>query len=196
MSPAWPGRFFDRQCAGAVWTAGQRDNALRCDGVDDRVQCGTWDVAGTGMTLCAWVKLDPAFVDNDARILSKAIGSQEQDHWWMLSTSSSGGERRLRVRLKAGGSTTSLIAGSGNLDLNNWHHVAASYDGAALTLFVNDSLHRFQPSAAGLLPVVDGLILIARTERPDGAAILTPFRARSRARDSRRASGIGSRRVF
>jgi hypothetical protein len=89
------------------------------------------------MTVCAWAKLDPEFVDNDARLVSKATGIQEQDHWWMLSTATSGGERRLRARLKAGGSTTTLIAGSGTLALNSWLHLAASYDGAALRLFVN-----------------------------------------------------------
>jgi hypothetical protein len=37
-------------------------------------------VSGTNITFCAWVKLDAAFVDNDARILSKAVGIQEPDH--------------------------------------------------------------------------------------------------------------------
>lgn len=123
--------------AGASWTAGQRDHALSFDGTDDRVECGAWDVSGTAITVCAWVKLDAAFVDNDARILSKAVGIQEQEHWWMLSTTTSGGQRRLRARLKAGGSTTTLIAASGNLALNTWWHVAASYDGATLRLFLN-----------------------------------------------------------
>jgi len=121
--------------AGAVQTAGHHDNALFFDGVNDRVECGTWDVSGTSITISAWIKLDPAFVDNDARIISKATGGQEQDHWWMLSTTTAGSERRLRVRLKAGGSTVTLIAGSGNLPLNTWIHAAASYDGSTLKLF-------------------------------------------------------------
>jgi hypothetical protein len=131
------GNAHNGTVSGAQWTAGHRDNALAFDGADDRVECGAWDVPGTAITFCAWVKPDAAFVDNDARILSKAVGIQEPDHWWMLSTSTAGGQRRLRARLKAGGATTTLIASSGNLSLNTWHHAAASYDGATLRLFLN-----------------------------------------------------------
>jgi hypothetical protein len=122
---------------GALWTAGLRGNALAFDGVDDRVSCGAWNVTGAAITVSAWVKLDPSFVDNDARIVSKAVGTQEQDHWWMLSTITVGADRRLRFRLKAGGATTTLIAGSGNLALNTWIHCAASYDGVNMRLFMN-----------------------------------------------------------
>jgi len=124
---------------GAQWTAGRLDNALSFDGADDRIEVGSWDVAGSGITLAAWIKLDAAYADNDARILSKAVGTAEQDHWWMLSTTTVGSERRPRVRLKAGGSTATLVAASGNLTVNHWWHVAASYDGSNLRLFLNGS---------------------------------------------------------
>jgi hypothetical protein len=123
--------------SGATWTTGQCDNALSFNGTDGHVVCGTWNVSGTALTICAWIKLDPEFVDNDARILSKAVGPQESDHWWMLSTTTVGEDRRLRVRLKADGSTITLIAASGHLALNTWLHAAAGYDGATMRLFLN-----------------------------------------------------------
>ncbi len=122
---------------GAIWTAGRYGNALSFDGVDDRVEYGAWSVAGTALTLTAWIRLYPEGEDNDARILSKATGMGEPDHWWMLSTTLSGSDRRLRARLKAGGSTVTLIASSHNLPLDTWTHVAATYDGATLRLCVN-----------------------------------------------------------
>lgn len=123
--------------SGAAWTAGTKDHALSFDGADDRVNAGAWDVAGTALTICAWVKLDPAYTDNDARLVSKAVGSAEQDHTWMLSLTTVGADRRLRARLKTGGSTTTLIASSGNLALDAWHHAAMTYNGSALRLFLD-----------------------------------------------------------
>lgn len=124
--------------AGAVWTPGVRDNALSFDGDGDRVECGTWDVAGTGLTVTAWVRPAPGFdLDSDGRILSKATGATEQEHWWMLSTTRVGSDLRLRARLKAGGSTVTAIASGGSLPLDAWSHVAFSYDGTALRLFVD-----------------------------------------------------------
>lgn len=121
--------------SGAAWVAGTRDNALAFDGADDYVNAGAWDVAGTALTICAWVRLDSGYTDNDARLVSKAVGSVEQDHTWMLSMTTVGADRRLRARLKAGGSTTTLIASGGTLSLDTWHHAAMTYDGGTLRLF-------------------------------------------------------------
>ncbi|MBP7829372.1 MAG: VCBS repeat-containing protein [Kiritimatiellae bacterium] len=123
--------------SGAAWTAGTKDNALSFDGADDRVNAGAWDIAGTALTICAWVKLDPALAETDARLVSKAVGGAEQDHYWMLSLTTVGADRRLRARLKAGGSTTTLIASSGNLALDAWHHAAMTYNGSTLRLFLD-----------------------------------------------------------
>ncbi|MFH0907736.1 MAG: FG-GAP-like repeat-containing protein [bacterium] len=122
--------------SGAAWVGGYRDNALSFDGNNDAVDAGAFDVTGTGITITAWVKLDSTYIDNDQRIVSKAIGSAEQDHYWMLSTTTVGPDRRLRFRLKTGGSTTTLIASSGDVMLNTWLHVAASYDGSAMRLYL------------------------------------------------------------
>ncbi len=121
---------------GPQWLA---DPALSFDGANDHVDAGHLDVAGSALTLAAWIH--PEDLANcssrDCRILSKATGTAEGDHYFMLSTISSGSATRLRFRLKTGGATTTLIASSGDLVENQWQHVAAVYDGSTMELFVD-----------------------------------------------------------
>ena len=53
----------------------------------------------------------------------------------MISTWRVGKDVRLRFRLKAGGSTSTLVAESGDVQLGTWFHVAAVYDGRMMQLF-------------------------------------------------------------
>ena len=101
------------------------------------VDAGPIDVPGTAVTLAARFKAD-AFTGSgkDGRILSKAVGPAEQDHYWMLSTWRAGGAVRLRFRLKAGGRTDTLI-GSDEVRTGTWTHVAAVYDGRTMRLYQN-----------------------------------------------------------
>jgi hypothetical protein len=126
------------QVAGPLWDAQTADGSTRSlnfDGVDDAVDIlDPLDVTGNRMSISAWIKADD-FGVADGRIISKATGVLDADHYWMLSTISSGGGIRLRFRLKAGGTTTVLIAGSGNLSPGVWTHVAAVYDGAFMRLY-------------------------------------------------------------
>ncbi len=55
----------------------------------------------------------------------------------MLSTIAVGNDVRLRFRLKAGGSTTSLVASSGNFVNGQWIHVAGTYDGSNIRVYVD-----------------------------------------------------------
>lgn len=123
---------------GAVPAAGQVGGALEFDGVNDYVNVDGLDVTGSEITLTAWVNSDNLFncSAGDCRIASKATGAGEQDHFIMISTTSSGGSK-LRFRLKAGGSTQTLIASSGNIVTGQWMHVAATYDGANMRVFVD-----------------------------------------------------------
>ncbi|TRZ83605.1 hypothetical protein D4R86_00455 [bacterium] len=91
-----------------------------------------------GLTLEAWFKADD-FDVNDGRIISKATGMQEQEHYWMLSTIKSGDYIRLRFRLKTDGVTTTLIANSGNIQPGQWVHAVAVYDEGSMRLYQDGS---------------------------------------------------------
>ncbi len=109
---------------------------LRFDGTNDYVDLGAIDVNSNELTITAWFKADD-FDVHDARIISKAINQDEQNHWWMLSTVTSDGYK-LRFRLKNNtGTTTSLVATSGDLTAGEWTHVAAVYDGSNIILYKN-----------------------------------------------------------
>ena len=93
--------------SGTKIVPGKIGNGLQFDGKSDYVVSGAFDVVGSEITLSAWVKAN-GFGIHDARIISKATGTEEQDHYWMLSTMESNGSK-LRFRLKTNGQTTTLI---------------------------------------------------------------------------------------
>ena len=119
---------------GAVRSAnGYSGKALETDGVAGHVDLGGLDVAGTGLTLMAWINADD-FGTSDARILSKSTGNAAADHVWMLSTVE-GPRIRFRLKTNNGSPTTTLIGTGGTLSAGTWHHVAATYDGATMRLY-------------------------------------------------------------
>jgi len=126
----------DNNCTlvGPTWGTGE----LVFDGVDDYCDLGPLDVAGTGITLAARfnaksLKCSAA----DCRLISKAKGTNTADHWWMLSSIKSGGEIVPRARIKAGGSTITVIGVPGSvIEPGVEHFVAVSYDGAVVVLYL------------------------------------------------------------
>ena len=115
--------------------AGDADTAADFDGVNQYVDAGNINVAGTGITLAAWINIDD-FDNPDQRIISKANGTLEADHTWMLSTIQVGGEYHLRFRLEAGGTAQTLTAPVGALTTGQWHHTVATYDVATGRMFL------------------------------------------------------------
>jgi hypothetical protein len=107
------------------------------DGVNDYMDVGKLNIAGNAMAMSGWFKADN--LSNcrarDCRIISKATGISEQDHYFMVSTIKVGSQTRLRFRLKTNGITSTLVATSGNVKQHNWIHVAAVYDGQAMRLY-------------------------------------------------------------
>ena len=112
---------------------------LRFDGNNDYVSLGALDLQGSQLTIEALVNAE-GFANcrlNDCRIVSKANGVSSNQHLWMLSTITQDGEERLRFRLNTGGSTKTLIASKGPIETSTWYHVAATYDGSRMRLYLN-----------------------------------------------------------
>ncbi|MCA9141443.1 MAG: LamG domain-containing protein [Planctomycetaceae bacterium] len=110
------------------------------DGYDDHIDVGPVNVSGSAMTILAWIKADD-FDSSEGRILSKATGSNDSDHYWMLSTIDVSGRKRLRFRLKTDiGGTDVLQASTGDLTTNTWTFVAAVYDGVTMRLYKDGQL--------------------------------------------------------
>jgi hypothetical protein len=106
------------------------------DGYDDYIALPNFDVAGSSITLAVWV-MNSSFPDGvEQRFISKADDSIERRSFWTLAQTNVGANR-LQFRLKAGGSTTTLTAWTGDLPLDTWYHAAATYDGSMMRLYLN-----------------------------------------------------------
>ncbi len=115
------------------------NNHLLFDGTDDYISLNNMDVSGNQITLEALINSSNLnnCTNDQCRIISKAVSPLPADHYWMLSTDNVGGNTVLRFRLKTNGTTTTLQANSGILSANTWYHVAATYDGTTMRLFLD-----------------------------------------------------------
>jgi hypothetical protein len=121
---------------GASWTQGHSGAAVNMDGVNDYISVSNLRVSGPVISLTAWVKNSSLASGIDQSFISKADDATEDSTYWMLGLTSAG-QNRLRFRLSAGGVTTTLTASGGDLPLNSWYHVAATYDGGMMRLYLN-----------------------------------------------------------
>ena len=111
----------------------QSPYSLSFDGSTSRVDLGNLDLTGNSMTITFWFNATD-FGVHDARFISKAADQGNEDHFWMISTLNGS---TLRFRLKTNGTTGLLTSQSNLLTTNEWTHVAATYDGTAMKLYVN-----------------------------------------------------------
>jgi hypothetical protein len=127
------GNGNDGTISGAAWGAGIHGTGLTFDGQDDWVTIPESDSLdlSTGMTLEAWVR-------PTARLGYETLVMKEGDTnpaYTLFAAEDAFGDPAHR---EAGVVVPGCTAGSGyNLQLNTWSHVAATYDGSSLTLYVN-----------------------------------------------------------
>ena len=110
-------------------------NALNFDGVNDRVSCGNGSsvqLSGTAITLEAWI-YPTGWQTNvwQGNIINKE--SNSPDYGYMLRCGAGG---KLNFNM-GNGSWKELTSTNSVLTLNTWQHVAATYDGSKIRLYVN-----------------------------------------------------------
>ena len=119
-------------------TNGQIEGALDFSDDTHHATTAPFDLptTNTGITLAAWVNLR-SFDGNaqEARFISKASGTNGNDHNWMLGNNG-GTSLRFRLKTSTSSATTTYIVDN-VLSTNTWTHLAATYDGSFMRLFVN-----------------------------------------------------------
>jgi hypothetical protein len=137
---------------GATWsTAGKNGGALSFNGTSNYVQVAdsaSLDLT-TGMTLEAWV--NPAALGTAWRtVLFKA-----QSGGMVYSLYANQDTTRPVGQVNIGGEQN--VVGAASLALNTWSHVAVTYDGSALRLYVNSAVVA-TTAVSGTIPVSTGVL--------------------------------------
>ena len=122
---------------GAVWTTGRIGRAVSMDGVDDYITLPALETTGQAFSIAAWVKNSSFPTGVSQPFVDKGTDYTAAGTYWMIGQTAVSGQNRLRFRLKTGTTTTTLTAASGSLPTNTWYHVAATYDGSKMHLYLN-----------------------------------------------------------
>jgi CubicO group peptidase (beta-lactamase class C family) len=122
---------------GATWTMGKFDGALDFNGVDNFVSINNsqiLDITGNQITLSSWVNPRNTGIAGGSRIISKRTDGGGSDVYSLYIDSG-----KFRFRLDG----TDMISTSG-FPLNQWTHVAATYDGVNKKIYINGVLDSSQ----------------------------------------------------
>ncbi len=125
-------------------TLGKVGNALTFNGTSARVNVAdsnSLDLT-TGMALEAWVF--PTSLSGTRTVVAK-----ERTGGFAYGLFASNGASRPSAAIRVG-TTTISVAGPSSLQLNAWSHLAATYNGAALVLYVNGTQVASQAAAGSM----------------------------------------------
>jgi len=134
---------------GATWTGGKSGSALDFDGIDDYVLCAERIGTGPGtypemlmpetFTVSCWTKLDnfayfSSFVGNGMDTGDNECGFFLYNWGWVGENEQDFG---LAIRTESG---MNYVETPNIYQTNTWYHLAATYDGTNVSIYVNGAL--------------------------------------------------------
>ena len=135
-----------------------QQNALHFDGNDDKVTCGndpSVQITGTSITLEAWIYANSwkSNVWEGCIIIKENLGPPGG---YMLRAGANG---QLNFEFGNGSSWVGLNSSNNVLSLNTWHHVAGSYDGTKMRIYVDGVPIDSMNTTAAIANTTDPLII-------------------------------------
>ncbi len=123
---------------GPVWTTdGYLGNGLTFDGVDDRVDLGPLDItSGSGFSIACWVRPSSTTLQ-DQLVVAKAYDPLLGDIIWSIGTSA---HTKVTFRLGTIGPATQITSPPNSIFPSAFYHLAATYDGSQMRLYINGAL--------------------------------------------------------
>ena len=124
--------------AAPSWAQGSAYN-LEFNGTTSRVKCGVLNLSGSALTMEAWVKVDN--FKSSFPFISSILGIEAGSSNTALLRfgDASIPANRLQMVLNFSGSQVKLD-GVTNLSTGTWYHVAATYDGSNMRIYLNGNL--------------------------------------------------------
>ncbi|MFN2576660.1 MAG: LamG-like jellyroll fold domain-containing protein [Pyrinomonadaceae bacterium] len=124
---------------GATFASGKVGQSFSLDGVDDLVNVPDANVLHLQtFTIDAWVNSTQPFTNDEAIIIKSTLSADTGNELAYGLRVLSGGQAEGRITNAAG--ATSTVVSAATLSANQFYHLALSYDGAALKLYVNGIL--------------------------------------------------------
>lgn len=145
---------------GPKWVNGKFGRAMEFNGQTDYIVIKDADSLDLNhMTAAAWVNL--ASYAEDQRIITKEEGTADPYSVYSFQVSGAG-FKKLEFRPTLDGARQ-RIPSNADLPLGQWTHVAATYDGEAVVLYIDGEIDKEQP-ATGEMMVNDKDVWIGASE--------------------------------
>ena len=133
---------------GPKWVNGKFGKAMEFDGQADYIVIKDADSLDLNhMTVAAWVKL--AGYADDQRVITKEEGVNDPYTVYSLQISGAG-DTKLEFRPTLNGARQ-RIESTADVPLDQWTHLAATYDGTEVTLYINGEIDKSTPVAGEMM---------------------------------------------